>query len=276
MRTRLPVFLFGIFFISSLFLVSGALAQGVAVFGEIRVSGRVFVKSSDGQWSMTAPSYPLLQDTAIKTGQGTAFLSLKDGSQVFLSEHSEALAGVLDGRYLVNLHSGKLAFNIVPGASMAVTTPTASVLIEGGKGLVRKVSHDISTSGRTSGVVSVSEKGTEVRSYYGTISVSVNAAILKALSPGEGIFVGTGNTYRVFKVQTVKDDDEQGRDAEGGIANSDNNPSSASSGSGSGGRIAQAGIVLGFLGGSAYAIHESLNGPEAIASPSTLGARKLR
>lgn len=176
-----------------------ASAQGITVLGEIKTTGSVFIGSSDGQWTASGSSYPLLQDTAIRTEDGSASIYFKDGSRADLSKETMAIVSGSSADYSINLGKGIIAFNISPSASLSVITASTSISVNNRKGLVQKVSYE--KQGRVLGVVSVTDKGTEVRSISGRIMVSTSASESKLISSGESIFIGSDNNYRVYKTQ---------------------------------------------------------------------------
>ncbi|MEW6107708.1 MAG: polysaccharide biosynthesis/export family protein [Nitrospirota bacterium] len=176
-------------------------AQSVAILGEIKTGGSVFIRSSNGQWAPSGKTYPLLQDTAIRTDEGTASLYFRDGSRIDLSKDTTAVIGGSDYDYSVKLAKGIIAFNISPSASLTVSAGTAAVYANNKKGLVQKVGYD--NSQRALGAVSVTDRGTEVRSISGKISVAISASGTNPLLPGETIFIGSDGKYRVYKTQAI-------------------------------------------------------------------------
>lgn len=182
-----------------LYTIPLASAQSIAVLGEIKTIGSVFVGSSDGQWIPSGSSYPLLQDTAIRTEDGSASIYFKDGSRVDLSKDTMAVISGSPADYSINLGKGIIAFNVSPTASLSVTTTSTSISVNSKKGLVQKVSYE--KLGRVLGVVSVTDKGTEVRSISGRILVSTSATESKLIASGESIFIGSDNNYKVYKTQ---------------------------------------------------------------------------
>lgn len=189
-----------------------AAAQGVAVLGEIRAEGRVLVGSSGGQWTSVTPGYPLLQATSLRTEDGVASIYFKDGSRIALSKDTAAIFEGSAGDYSVSLSKGVMAFNIGPAASLSVTTSSGSISTRNRNNIVQKVSYE--KAGRVKGIISTSEKGTEVRSVSGSLQVNINASDTKLVSAGESVFIGGPTVFKAQAVQAVVDDPE-GSDPEG-------------------------------------------------------------
>jgi len=181
--------------------ISSVSAQGISILGEIRTNGKVFIETSDGQWALSGPTYPLIQNTAIKTEDGTASVYFKDGSIVSLSRGTEAVIDGSQGHYGINLSHGVVAFNMIASSYLSVDTVSGRVVVSNKKGLVQKVSYD--KRGRMQGVISSTNKGTEIRNISGELTVSINASETKVIAAGESIFIGGDNTYKVYKTQAV-------------------------------------------------------------------------
>jgi hypothetical protein len=190
-------------------------AQSIAVLGEVKANGKVFIESTGGQWHSAPATYPLLQNTGIKTDDGSAALSFKDGSRIDLSKNSLALVDGVGSQYTVQMQKGTLAFNMAPGASLSVQTASASVSVNKKNSLVQKVS--LEKSGRVLGVISSSDKGTEVRCISGRVAIEVTPTETKLLSSGESIFVDVNSTYKVYNTQAVTSD-KSGNDGKKGGA----------------------------------------------------------
>jgi len=185
------------------FVFIGAVsAQSINVLGEVRATGEVFIESSNGQWLSAPSSYPLLQNTGIKTGNGSASLFFKDGSRVDIAKDSLALVDGSPSQYSMQLSKGILAFNIMPSASLTVQTPTAVISANKKSSPVQMVSAE--KTGRVLGVISASEKGTEIRSISGRLAVDGSASETKMISTGESLFIDANSNYNIYKTQAVK------------------------------------------------------------------------
>lgn len=234
-----------IIFIFSLVNIAGVSAQNVSVLGEIQASGKVFIGSSSGKWTPAMPTYPLLQDTGIRTEDGSASISFKDGSRVDFSRDTIASITGEAPNYSIHLAKGVIAFNITSASSLSIATPSASISLNGRDSLVRKVGHE--KPGRVLGVISVTEKGTEVRNISGKILVSASATGSRQLTNGESMLVGPDSNYKVHKTQLA-----------GGAA------------TGGSGALGISGEVLGLIhvavGGTAITILDR-NNPSHNASP---------
>ena len=190
-------FLIGIF---SLVNITSLSAQTVPVLGEIRSSGKVFIASSIDKWSPAMQTYPLLQGTGIRTEDGTVSVFLKDGSRMDLSRDTTVSISGDVRNYSVHLAKGTVTFNITATSTLSVATPSASISVNSKEDIVRKVGYEKPV--RVLGIISVTEKGTEVRDVAGRIAVlSSSLSVPKILVTGESSFIGADNTYKVYKTQ---------------------------------------------------------------------------
>ena len=188
----------------SLVNIAGVSAQTVAVLGELQSTGKVFISSSTGKWSPAMPTYPLLQDTGIRTEDGSASIFFKDGSRVDLSR--DTIVSIAGGapNYTMHLAKGVIAFSIKPISSLSVSTPSASISVNSKDNIVQKVGYEKSSC--ILGVISSNEKGTEVRSISGRILVASSTAGTKTLVTGESMLVGPDSNYKVYKTQGSRQD----------------------------------------------------------------------
>lgn len=189
-------------------------AQSIAVLGEVKASGKVSIESTAGQWISAPATYPLLQNTGIKTAEGSAALYFRDGSRVDLSMNSLAVVDGSGSQYTIQMSRGTLAFNMAPGASLSVMTASASVSVNKKNPLVQKVSME--KSGRVLGVISSTDKGTEVRCISGRVAIDVTPVETKLLSSGESIFVDAGGKYKVYNTQAIVPEKDEGDGKKGG------------------------------------------------------------
>jgi hypothetical protein len=188
--------------IFSLVNIAGVSAQNISVLGEIKSSGKVFIGLSNGQWSSALPTYPLFENTAIRTEDGNASISFRDGSRVDLSRDTVATITGSSADYMINLVQGVIAFNMSPSSSLSVTTPTAHVSVNSKNDLVQKVGYE--KSNRVLGVISATEKGTEVKNISGKILVNASTkGTTRTLASGESILIGQDNNFKVYKTQSV-------------------------------------------------------------------------
>jgi hypothetical protein len=192
-------------------IIAPVSAQSIAVLGEVKASGKVSIESTSGQWLSAPATYPLLQNTGIKTEEGSASLYFKEGSRIDIAKNSLAVIDGSNSQYTVQMAKGTLAFNMAPGASLSVQTASASVSVNKKNALVQKVS--LEKSGRVLGVISSTDKGTEVRCISGRVAIDVTPTETKLLSTGESIFVDANSNYKVYNTQalasTNKSDDDR-------------------------------------------------------------------
>lgn len=190
-----------LFFIFSVVLALPVmvLAEDVTAFGELNAKGEVFIGSDDASWMPSGPSYPLLQDSVIKTESGFASLFLNDSSRVDMSKETVIAISSFDADHTVKLSKGIIAFNIAPLSSLSIVTPSSIVSVRKSTDMIHKVS--VSDDGRVLGAVTVSETGTDVKSISGTITISTDASVIKNIITGEQMFVGTDQSMKVYKAQ---------------------------------------------------------------------------
>jgi hypothetical protein len=190
--------------------ISGVYAQSVNVLGEIKSTGKVFISSSNGVWLPAKASYPILENTGIKTEDGTAALYFRDGSRADVSKNSIASVGGSGSDFSIRLSKGVVAFNMTTTASLSVLTPASTVSVNVKNSPVQKVSL---SKERFLGAIAVTEKGTEVRSISGRISVTASAGETRIVSTGESIFIGADSSVRVYKTQAVAQNDDDNKKA---------------------------------------------------------------
>jgi hypothetical protein len=190
--------------------VSGVFAQSIDMLGEIKSSGKVFIASSSKGWLPAKASYPLLENTGIKTADGVAALYFRDGSRADISKNSIALVGGSGSSYTVSLSTGVMAFNMTATAALSVVTPSSTVSVNIMNSPVQKVSL---SKERVLGAIAVTEKGTEVKSISGRISVSASSGEKRMVSTGESIFIGADSSFRVYKTQAVAQDNDDNKKA---------------------------------------------------------------
>jgi len=209
LKDCLSVFILFCFSLTNIFTaIPSASAQSILTLGEIRTTGSVFIGSSVGQWMPAGKTYPLLQNSAIKTDNGSASLYFKDGSRVDLSDNSAAIISGSPSDYEIHLSQGIIAFNINASSSLSVTTPSTTVFINKKSALVQKVGFE--KQQRTLGVISVTEKGTEISNISGKIMASLSASESKAIIPGENLLIAKGGKYTVYKTQSFADEEKDG------------------------------------------------------------------
>jgi len=235
--------------------ISGVYAESVDVLGEIKSTGKVFIASSNGGWLPAKASYPMLENTGIKTEDGTAALYFRDGSRADVSKNSIASVRGSGSDFSISLSRGVIAFNMTSMATLSVLTPASTVSVNVKNSPVQKVSL---SKERVLGAVAVSEKGTEVRSISGRIVVSVPAGENRMISTGESVFIGADSSVRVYKTQAVPQSDDDNKEVGAFWL--------------TGGKGIEYGILatIGVTTGTAFALgsHWNGNGEGKLASPS--------
>jgi hypothetical protein len=163
------------FFLSmNIAFIPQVLAQEPLAYGEIKTSGEVLIESSNGKWLKMRDVYPLLNETKLKTGDGAVIIAMKDGSRIELSKETETALKAQKGAYTSNLAKGTLSFRVIPSATLTIITPHATISA-------------IPNPSNIQGIVSCTDKGTEVRSVSGELNVSYNSRE-KLLDSGERLF----------------------------------------------------------------------------------------
>lgn len=190
---------FVVFLLLSVFIlvsISFVHAGESGVLGEIRTSGVVLIKSTSDKWMRSGTTYPLINDTTIRTRKGLASIYLKDLIRVDLSQNTTAVVNAGREGYGITLTNGTMAFNVSPSASLSVKTTSTSIFIETvNEGLEQKVSNE--NPQNILGVISAGDTGTEIKSISGSISVAVSGSGTKSIDAGESIMVAADNTYKV-------------------------------------------------------------------------------
>ncbi len=151
-------------------------AQETVAFGEIKAAGAVQIESSTGQWVEMRNVYPLLKNTKLRTRNGIVSITTRGGSRIELSKDTEIVFGALNGGYTINLKQGTLSFNMTPPELLTVTTVQATVSV-------------VPNPENYRGMVSCSEKGTEISSISGKVNVGYLGSNTKILTAGESLFV---------------------------------------------------------------------------------------
>ncbi|MDA8238937.1 MAG: hypothetical protein M0Z67_01060 [Nitrospiraceae bacterium] len=254
-------------FLTVFFTLSEVSAQGTAVIGEVRADGTVFIQSSDSRWLRVSATYPVLQETVIRTDEGSATVYFRDGSRVFLPKGAEASFGGSVDRYEVRLERGGVAFNVTSRASLAVACGAVSVSVNSTK-IVRNVSYGRQESVR--GAVSIGKTGVEVGSVSGLVAVSIDASDPRNLTSGEKMFIDPSGRYRVYMAQAVEGDKGQGNTDEE-ERKKDPKPLAALERGSTAERIAMGGISLSFIGGGVYVYDKGFR-DTGFASPSSPGS----
>jgi hypothetical protein len=170
-------------FILTNFIPVQVFAQEPMAFGEIKPEGEVFILNSSGKWVELKNVYPLLKRTKLKTKDGTAFITTKEGSKIDILKETEAIITVVDTGYTVDILNctGNLSFNIIPPVTLAVTTPETTLLY------VQKA--ETPSPANIRGTVLNKDTGTEVKSIFGKIKVAQHSFQEKILDTGESLFV---------------------------------------------------------------------------------------
>jgi ferric-dicitrate binding protein FerR (iron transport regulator) len=165
------------------------LAQESLAYGEIKASGGVLIESSNGKWLKMQDVYPLLNETKLKTGDGVVFITMKDGSRIDLSKETEAALKAQKSAYTSNLARGTLSFKLTPSSTLTIVTPHATISA-------------IPNPSDIHGIVSCTDKGTEVRSVSGKINVSYNSQ-KKLLYSGERLFATPAGAEGASTASTI-------------------------------------------------------------------------
>jgi hypothetical protein len=170
----ISVLLIFLFLSMNIVFIPQVLAQESLAYGEIKTSGEVLIESSTKKWLKMRDVYPLLDETKLKTVDGAVIIAMKDGSRIELSKETETALKAQKGAYTSNLAKGTLSFRVIPSATLTIITPHATISA-------------IPNPSNIQGIVSCTDKGTEVRSVSGELNVSYNSRE-KLLDSGERLF----------------------------------------------------------------------------------------
>lgn len=175
----ISVLLIFLFLSMNIVFIPQVLAQESLAYGEIKTSGEVLIESSNGKWLKMRDVYPLLNETKLKTGDGVVIIAMKDGSRIDLSNETETAFKAQNSAYISNLAKGTLSFRMIPSSILTIVTPHATISA-------------IPNPSNIQGIVSCTDKGTEVRSVSGKINVSYNSH-KKLLYSGERLFASSAD-----------------------------------------------------------------------------------
>ncbi len=185
--------------LSDLIFAKQVAAQEPMAFGEIKPASVVQIESSTGKWADMQDMYPLLKNTKIRTKEGIAAITTKDGSKIDLSMNTEAAINSLNGSYTINLTNGTISFNITPSMSLTIMTKEATISViqqvGGYYSLVAGVGAPAFSN--TQGMVFNNDKGTLIRSISGRINVGIHGLQPRTLNSGESLFASLeGNSNK--------------------------------------------------------------------------------
>lgn len=181
------------------FLALGGLCQSFAfaepvAFGEIKASGYVQIRTSTAQWNRLQKVYPLLKSNGLKTGEGIAAITTREGSRFDLSNNTEAAIEVSDGSYVLTLTQGTVSFSITPSTSLTVITKDADISVSRQiGGLFSLVAGPgVPSLANIQGMVVNSSEGTLIRSMAGRIQVNMKDLQARVVNTGESLFASAG------------------------------------------------------------------------------------
>ncbi|MCG2720964.1 MAG: hypothetical protein L6290_02955, partial [Thermodesulfovibrionales bacterium] len=182
------------------FLALGGLCQSLAfaeplAFGEIKASGDVQIRTSTAKWNKLQEVYPLLKSTGLKTVEGIAAITTREGSRFDLSINTEAAIEASDGSYVLTLTQGTVSFSIAPSTSLTVITKDADISVSrqigGYFSLV--AGPGVPSLATIQGMVVSNSEGTLIRSMTGRIQVNVKGLQARVINTGESLFASAGS-----------------------------------------------------------------------------------
>jgi hypothetical protein len=123
------------------------------------------------------PTYPLLNNSGIKTEDGIAAIFFKDASRLDLSRETIVTVAHSSSTHSIKLSHGIVLFNISPSSSLSVSTASADILASAGKEAV-------------AGKITVRGPCIEVESFAGDIQVTPPVLGTRLLRTGENVVLG--------------------------------------------------------------------------------------
>jgi hypothetical protein len=181
------------------FLAIGGLCQSLAfaepvVFGEIKASGYVQIRTSTAQWNRLQEIYPLLKSNGLKTGEGIAAITTREGSRFDLSNNTEAAIEASDGSYVLTLTQGTVSFSITPSTSLSIITKDADISVSRQiGGLFSLVAGPgVPSLANIQGMVVNTSEGTLIRSMAGRMQVNIKGLQARVINSGESLFASAG------------------------------------------------------------------------------------
>jgi hypothetical protein len=115
------------------------------------------------------------------TKDGIVSIITRDGSKIEILKETEAIVSVVDSTYNIEIlgcNLGGLTFNMTPPASLTIDTKQAEFL----------TARALSQANRL-GSVNNNDKGTEIKSIYGIITVNPRGEKPRNINSGESILV---------------------------------------------------------------------------------------
>lgn len=180
---------FVVFIIMGFLCEIPAFAESLA-FGEIKTSGDVQIRTSTAKWARLHEPYPLLKNTGLKTGEGIATLTTREGSRLDISGNTAADIEASDGTYILNLAQGTITFSITPSTSLTIITKDTEITVSRQiSGYFALVAGPAAPSpANIQGMIVSSPEGTLVRSLSGRIQVKMQGTQAKVINTGESLF----------------------------------------------------------------------------------------
>jgi hypothetical protein len=180
-----PVLLLGLAFLvySPVILAEESIAR---IIGTVVASGHASMKAGLDQWlSVDEKTYPVINGTRLRTVEGTASITTRDGAKIELGKGTELLISGALSNYSIQMQTGSIAFRIYEGIGLTVTTPSTSVVVQRVSGTIEKSRHTFKDE--ISGVVTHDGKDTHVICLKGKFSVINASAETLALTEGNRV-----------------------------------------------------------------------------------------
>ena len=175
-------------------------SQENITYGEIRSTGTVLIQSSTGKWTQIPQVYPLLNNTNIKTQDGIVKIITRIGSHIDLSKDTLADINAKEQDFEINLKTGTISFIVNPSETLKIITKDVDISISNQiTGYYSMVAGPAAPRvAGIQGMVSVTEKGTLIRSIDGKMNIMQNGKQVRLLNTGETYFASAEGSPSVF------------------------------------------------------------------------------
>jgi ferric-dicitrate binding protein FerR (iron transport regulator) len=173
-------------------LVSAPLALAAdatpRLLGTVVASGKASMKARLDRWvPVDEKTFPVVDGTALKTGDGTMAITMKDGASIEIGKKTDLVVSGAVSNYFMRLQQGTIAFKIYEGMGLSVTTPSTSVVVQRVSGTIETTRHTVKDE--ISGIIIHDGKETQVFCQRGKFGVMQASAETMILSEGNRVAV---------------------------------------------------------------------------------------
>ncbi len=203
-KNSLYVLLLLITLYAILFLTQGKAESDTFPIGTVLGVGNAELESIQGKFiALDTNTYPLFSDSTLRTRDGKATVTLKDGGRMEIYKETEFSIHGGNGNYRINLNKGALAFSFPLRLSITIITSTATIETGRAGDIIQKVGYE--RENEIKGVILIDKKGnTQVVSISGEMMVKDIKGASQILTSGKSLYIST-DPYRIIPVQAIGD-----------------------------------------------------------------------